>query len=76
MKKTVKEVTSSFFQHGLFHNLSLTHYSGPGPDDLLFLQVEKHERGTKQWDLVTKLELKDESSNGISRCGLGKEGGG
>ena len=41
MKKTVKEVTSSFFQHGLFHNLSLTHYSGPGPDDLLFLQVKK-----------------------------------
>jgi len=36
---TFKEVTSSFFQHGLFHNLSLTHYSGPGPDDLLFLQV-------------------------------------
>ena len=61
MKKTVKEVTSSFFQHGLFHNLSLTHYSGPGPDDLLFLQVEKLER---------------ESINGISRWGLGKEAGG
>ena len=36
---TFKVSTSSFFQHGLAHNLSLNHYSGPGPDDLLFLQV-------------------------------------
>ena len=35
----LKVSQTSTFQHGLDHNLSLNHYSGPGPNDLLFLQV-------------------------------------
>ena len=36
---SLKVSQTSTFQHGLDHNLSLNHYSGPGPNDLLFLQV-------------------------------------
>ena len=66
---TFKVSTSSFFQHGLAHNLSLNHYSGPGPDDLLFLQVS--------FLLIQNKDSQYETINIYSYWfGAGQEGGG